>query len=530
MRGALLALFGLLLLAPLMLSPLPMLGDFPNHAARLWLLGGGMEQMPTVYGADWSRAFTNIGGDLMARLLAGWVSGDRVTQGILAFAIIGPPLGCLLLNQRLHGWNVWQFIFPTLAWTLTLIYGFITFQMGLALAMMLVAADTVVRPGPGRWLLRVAGAFFMLVVHPFALLFYAALLGGLVLGPRLMDRFRSRQAFTGLLGSGAMLVVCCLLPIAVLALTASHLPGEDAHSEGSQIIWMEGLVPVAALLSPLRTYSRWGDLIFWALVALVPAYALLRRHIHVHQGMFTVALILAIASLFMPKAIAGTVLMEVRLPIMAVLALAASLRISPPGRQAAAFAAVALGLLSVVRTADVARHWSRGAEDVAAVRRALAVVPPHSYVLPLQHEATREAALNAPLGRYFSDTSRAFDHVLAYSVIWRQDFIPNLFSARGKQPLLVLPPNDEIAVPEGLMASVHALSDPDYELSPSQHYVRHWRDRFDYALVVNADLPDQRGPVTLPAGVEMVADEGFVQVLRLPRSRRPDLITQSTRP
>jgi hypothetical protein len=176
-----------------------------------------------------------------------------------------------------------------------------------------------------------------------------------------------------------------------------------------------------------------------------------------------------------PKAIAATALMEVYLPIMAVLALVASLRISPPGHQAAAFAAVALGLLSVVRTADVARHWSRGAEDVAAVRRALAVVPPHSYVL------------------------------------------------------LVVPPNDKIAVPESILASVHALSDPDYELSPSQHYVRHWRDRFDYALVVNADLPDQRGPVTLLAGVEMVADEGFVQVLRLPRGRRLELSAPPSR-
>jgi len=519
-RSGLLALFAVMLLVPLILAPMPLLGDFPNHAARLWLLGGGIEQMPDIYGADWSRAFTNIGGDLVARGLAGWVSGDHVAQGILAFAIIGPPLGCLLLNWRLQGWNVWQFALPALAWTQTLIFGFITFQMGLAIALILAALDAAMRPSALRWVVRLACSAVMLVVHPFGLLFYAALLGGLTIGPRIGDLFASRGAFRRFLGSGLLLVVVCALPVAVLMLAASHLPGEDLAVGGPGTVWNPGVVSrIAALMSPVRTYAIWFDGLFVLLLALVPAYALLRRRLWFHHGLLAVAIILGIVSLFMPTAMAGTSAIEQRLPIMALLTLAASIRIDFDRRPVLVGAAVALAALSAVRTFDVALHWAGGARDIAALERVLAQLPPHSFVLPLQHEAPREAMRSAPLGRYFTDTTPAYTQSGALATLRRQAFVPNLFSARGKQPLVVLPPASEIAVPEGEIASVHALSDPDYPLPRSQAYGRHWRNRFDYALVLNADMPDLRGPVTLPEGVEVVADEGFAQLLRLPRAR-----------
>ncbi|MXP64563.1 hypothetical protein E0493_14520 [Roseomonas sp. M0104] len=519
-RSGLVALFAVMLLVPLMLAPMPILGDFPNHAARFWLLGGGMAQMPGMYGADWSRAFTNIGGDLIARALAGSVPGDHVAQGILAFAIIGPPLGCFLLNRRLLGWNVWQLALPALAWTMTLIFGFITFQMGLALALMLAALDAAMRPSALRWAARLAFSAALLVVHPFALLFYAALLGGLTIGPRIADRFASRRAVTGFLGSGLLLVVVCSLPVLVLALTAAHLPGEDQAAGSTGTIWNHGIASrIAALLSPFRTYTMRVDAVFMLLLALVPAYALLRRRLHVHQGLLAVAAILAFVSLFMPTAMAGTSVIELRLPIMALLAAAAAIRIDFARRPVLIGAAVALAALSGLRTADVARHWVRLEADAAAIRTVLAALPPHSAVLPLQHDAPREAMAGAPLGRYFADRMPSFTQSGAFATLWRQSFVPNLFTARGKQPLMVAPAFEQIAVPEGEIASVAALSDPDYPLPQSEAYVRHWRDRFDFALVLNTDMPDRNGPVQLPEGVEVVAQQGFAQLLRLPRAR-----------
>ncbi|KAA2211185.1 hypothetical protein [Teichococcus oryzae] len=520
-RFALVLLAGLLLLTPMMLSPMPALGDFANHQARFWLLGGGLAQMSTVYGADWSRAFINIGGDLLVRFFAGVVPGDRVGQGILAFGILGPPLGVLLLNKRLLGWNVWMFAFPFLAWTQTLLFGFVTFQMGVGLALLLATADTLLPEGAGRWLYRLAAAFVMLAVHPFALLFYAALTGGLILGPRLLDHLASRPAFLRFLRQGLLLIAVCALPLLVLTLTAAHLPGEDKHVESAPVVWTEGLTRISALLSALRNYDIRTDLALMGLFALVPLYALVRRRLSLHQGLFAAAVILGIASLFMPKAMAGTAALELRIPLMALLAFAASLRIEMPTRREAVAAAALLATIGLARTADVARHWARAEQDVAALRRIMAALPPGRVVLPLRHYPAPDAVAAAPLGRYFVDDRGQFTQIASYAVIWRQAFIPNLFSARGKQPLLVLPPFNEISVPEGGPASIHVLDRPGYPVAESQAYALKWRERFDYALVLNADLPDQEGPLVLPPGVQKMADEGFVQLLRLPLAERP---------
>jgi hypothetical protein len=464
------------------------------------------------------RAFINIGGDLLVRSLAGIVPGDKVAQGILAFGILGPPLGVLLLNRRLHDWNVWMVALPFLAWTQTLLFGFVTFQMGIGLGLLLATLDTLLPEGGRRWLFRLLAAFAMLVVHPFALLFYAALAGGLILGPRLLDHVASRPALNHFLGQAVLLVVVSTLPLLVLSLTAQHLPGEDKHVDSAPVVWTEGFTRISALLSPLRNYDLRMDLLLTGLVTLVGLYALLRRRISVHQGMFTVAVVLGITSLFMPKAMAGTAALELRIPLMTLLAFAASLRMAMPTRRETVVVAALFALAGLARMADAARHWGRADADVAAMRRAVAALPPGQAVLPLRHDPAPEVVAAAPLGRYFVDHLGQYTQMAAYAVIWRQAFIPNLFSARGKQPLVVLPPYNEIAVPEGGPASVHVLDRPSYLVHESQSYALQWRERFDYALILNADLPDREGPLVLPPGVERVADEGFAQLLRLPRA------------
>jgi hypothetical protein len=63
---------------------------------------------------------------------------------------------------------------------------------------------------------------------------------------------------------------------------------------------------------------------------------------------------------------------------------------------------------------------------------------------------------------------------------------------------------------------VNALARP--ELIPwDAPYIRSWRTRFDYVLVLNADCPDATGPVRLPAELVLVKDEGFAQLYRIRR-------------
>ena len=49
---------------------------------------------------------------------------------------------------------------------------------------------------------------------------------------------------------------------------------------------------------------------------------------------------------------------------------------------------------------------------------------------------------------------------------------------------------------------------------PRFPYVRRWRS-FDYILLMDADLPPQRGEVILSGAVDLVSDAGFVALYRI---------------
>ena len=101
----------------------------------------------------------------------------------------------------------------------------------------------------------------------------------------------------------------------------------------------------------------------------------------------------------------------------------------------------------------------------------------------------------------------------------RHAFVPTLFTAPGKQPLRVLPPWAEISVLEGVPAPIHYLRTfvPSIRESFMFGYITHWRERFDYVLVLNAQAPDADDEASVP-GLELLADHGFARVYRILRS------------
>lgn len=96
-------------------------------------------------------------------------------------------------------------------------------------------------------------------------------------------------------------------------------------------------------------------------------------------------------------------------------------------------------------------------------------------------------------------------------------FVPTEFAQRGVHPIRLQSPWDQIANPEGgELASVDALSDA--RLIPANaSYVRAWRSRFDYVLVLNADYPDRNGVAPPPGRLALVRDAGFAVLYRIVR-------------
>jgi hypothetical protein len=175
--------------------------------------------------------------------------------------------------------------------------------------------------------------------------------------------------------------------------------------------------------------------------------------------------------------------------------------------------------VSLLRTSAIGWIWHERQGDVAALSRALADVPAGAAILPLEHEASKNVA---PIGRYTALGEPTYRHLAALALPWRRAFTPTLFAARGKQPVRILQPWDEIAEPDGgLLASVIALTSRQVYDEAVKHasYLRVWRERFDFALVLNADVADVHGRFVPPDGLELLKDEGFAQLYRVIRQR-----------
>ena len=123
----------------------------------------------------------------------------------------------------------------------------------------------------------------------------------------------------------------------------------------------------------------------------------------------------------------------------------------------------------------------------------------------------------APRGRYTSGGENSFRHLPALAIPWQHAFVPTLFSARGKQPVITVPPWDDISEPNaGILNDVHTIDavapqEPDFQ---TVRYMRNWQ-KFDYLLVLNANTPDLSGPFVPPAALTVVRDAGFAVLYKI---------------
>jgi len=553
-----LAWLSLLALAlPVLLVRVPPIVDYPNHLARLWLLMGGARLPPLseFYAVDWAGASTNLGIDLVAAALAPLVAAEPLTRALLLLALVLPPLGALLLNRAvLGGWHPWLAGFGVLAWNWTLVAGFLNFQLSIGAALLLAAADRALvtrldaHPDPrlgasgrGGWILaawRVLASVPLLVLHPFGLFFFAALLCGLAWGGRLgAARDWPRRA-----GAALLAALPTLLPAALLWLLSPAPPGSDAAAAATGWVEFSLRIKLSTLSAGFGTYHRGVDLVMVGLLMLPVLWALWRGRLRRHAGLLVAAAGLVVLGVVVPRQVSGAYWVDVRFPVMALLCAAAALRPEPrltaslapglaPGaagdaRGAAArrFAlpVLALAMLSVslARTGWISAVWLQRSEDTASVERVLSRLPVGADLLPVMNWPAWQGG-DRPLGRFIVPALPAFWHLPLLAVPERRAFVPTLFTARGLQPMVVLPPRAEISDPQASVRSPHVLASPLYDDQEHAYsrYILLWRDRFSHVILINADVQDAAGPMPAMEGLELVADEGFArlyQVRRLP--------------
>ena len=174
---------------------------------------------------------------------------------------------------------------------------------------------------------------------------------------------------------------------------------------------------------------------------------------------------------------------------------------------AGCWSAAVLTSVVLVRSCSVAYVWHQRQADVEAVRKAIAHLPPGAAVLPLDNVLAESEARAIPIGRYFHNGHPTHWSMPVLAIMWRQAFVPNLFWAAGKQPLRVLPPWDQISFPEDGLLGWDALLKP--ETTPA--HFKAWRQRYQYVLLLNADLGKGIDPVAFPE-LQLAADAGFARL------------------
>lgn len=515
-------------LAPILMTANPPLLDYPNHLARFWLLAGGDHVAPVsgMYRIDWSRASTNIGIDLIVAALGKLLPYQVIGKLVVIAALAGPSAGAALLNRLVFGrWHWWQLSLPILAWTTTALFGFMSYQVAMAAALFFACLEPVLK---GRPILatavRLACATIALLFHPFGVVFYGALITALAIGPE----WRGLACWGGLLrvlrsaaGSGLVVLVPCLL-LYVLAATppGDHIPGRP--SVGWMTWSLYNLVLTAA--SPFASYRLWLDALFVLPLLAIGVWAAWKRRLNAHAGLFIVALVTALLALVMPGSIGDAGWLTRRLPLMAALMLFASVQPEPAARAVVRVALMGLVLaIDIGKSAWIATVWQAREHEVRSIERALSAAPAGSAVFAVQ--IMPKTVGLAPVGRYLAgipenSSESTLRHFPALVVPERHAFIPTLFSVAGQQPLRILPPWRDIAVPSSWVPDAHVLdghpSPGDLRADP---YLADWPHHFDYVLVIGADLPDQYGPFQPPAALRQVAGDGYAKLFRV--QRRP---------
>jgi hypothetical protein len=530
------ALSFLTLLAPFLLGEIPPLTDYPNHLARYWLIAGGVSEpaLAVFYRIDWFNAVTNVGVDRMVAMLAPVASGFALGHLAVLAAAFLPPLGVLALNHATTGRiTAWQALFPLAAWSTTFLMGFLNFQIGLGLALLFAAMDPLAQPDlwraldrPGmRWgvaAIRIPLGLILAADHLFGLFFYAVLLAGLGMGPEPLV-LRHWQTLLLRLRRAALAGAWCLIP---LAITATHkaLPGTEGAAQSFDHSIQYNVMPgkLATLFSVLASYNVFQEMVLAG--ALVALFVWLNRSraLTAHVGLMVACAGLVALAILAPSRAAGASWIDRRFPIMALFCALAALQlrkgVSP--RFALAIGGASLGL-ACLQSAWVGWNWRAMERDMQAVRQVLAAVPAGATILPLQHDPTLGLKWHAPAGRYmFGVGDATYRHFPALAVPFRHAFVPNLFAARGLQPLKVLGPWDRIVEHNGGdLASVSALT--RMPLPEEASYIPGWRSRFDYVLVLNADMPDQSGPFRPPPELTLVATTRFAQLWRVAKALAP---------
>lgn len=471
--------FALLLgasLGPVLLAPIPAMVDYPNHLARMYILSrAGTPEANPFYQIEWA-LYPNLAMDLLIPLMARLVGVETASRIFLLLSQILIVSGAVAIERVVKGRiHIAGFVAVMFLYCLPFTWGFLNFEFGLGVALWGIAA--MLRVEARGWLVRFGvNAMFaagLFAAHFFALGIYGVTIGIVELQRAWDNKMPPAQFALRLMVLAAPVVV-------LLAIMAST--GGGVGAEGTN--WFFEFKPLW-LFRIMNGYSLTVSAA--TMVVMMGSIYIAARHgvLKFGPGGLWLATGFLLLYLAMPSRLFGTSFVDFRIIAAAALILPAFCTLSLPD---ARWKLAALGIVSAVTLANLAVVyfvWLSYRADYTAMIASFGKIERGSLVLiggsgagddPPFHDLTEYPIYYAP----------------TLAVHYANAFVPNLFTAAGKQPVRANAFVERLDIPHGgpvPMTILAALADGKSAANVPT-FIRSWQKDFDYLYVLGPHIPN----------------------------------------
>jgi hypothetical protein len=417
------ALLMILAAVPLFSTVLPPLFDYPNHLARMHLLGEGGNAF---YAVHWA-PLPNLAQDLIVPPLARLMPLEMASKLFLVmiFGLIAG--GAVWLNRVVTGgWRLWPLLAFLLLYNRIFLWGFLNYLFGIGVALGGTALWLALER-ERAWVRALASSLVALVCyfsHIAAFGFYVLVILGVELSPALAEmRARRWQALCRrIVVAGAQFVI----PAALFFGRYNHMPASVISYAG---FWRKADL----LFSVFDNYERTLDLACFALFIGLIGWLAWTHRLRLMPRLAWAAGVVFGAYLLLPSQMFGGSGADHRLPLPFFVLLVASSAPRFRSRRAATVIGIIATAVLVVRLVVIEHVWRQADKIYSADLIGIDALPRGAKL-----------AVTVPPGVIHSVPIPEV-HLAALAIAKREAFVPTLFADPGQQPVALNPPYAELA-------------------------------------------------------------------------------------
>ncbi|HEY0852836.1 MAG TPA: hypothetical protein VGD96_23180 [Bradyrhizobium sp.] len=483
----------IVLAIPFVLVDVPPVLDYPNHLARYFVLAHPDDPfLSQMFAPHWG-ILPNLGMDIIGASLLRVTDLHIGGRFLLALSLFAPIIGVAVYHRAVFGeWSWWTLASGLLAYNGAFFLGFANFLLSLGLALMAGAMWIVLRRRNMLLMQVTCGALAATIIffcHIFGVAFFALLIGAheaaLLWRRRELGTLPARDVL-----AAAGPVAAALSPAVALYLLS------PLNAESASVGEWAGSGKPWRIFAPFMTTSVELTLITGITVILL--LILFRKRLELAPGLPLALRVLLVAFIVAPSSLKGGTFVDLRFALMIGLLLFAGIRPHLTVAEAG-FAGLTVGILIVLRSAQVGASWIDHRHDLADLRAAIATIEPGTRVLAARGHPGYLTSVE-PKRRALPGVYRLDGHLAALLLSERKAFWPLLFADPTQQPLIIKPPFDRIAQPgsepvEWQWLAQEAL--PPAALRNAR-YLEHWRQDFDYVLLIDPPVAVQPHPGLSP--------------------------------